>query len=160
MRTQVNLFDPFHRDISWITQEVIEEYAGAKIRGGTAPEYCIGKWSQGNPLRVALMPEFLDCNPDFAQLQDDLVEEFGIEHFIGKPKSREYHIRQLENAIEGAKLPTDKAKLYAELREYQGWTTKPAEKAVEVNINNTNHQINFDKSNLAECERMVMSFLG
>lgn len=160
MRTQVRLFCPFHRDLSWLTQEVIEDYAGAKIRGGEAPYYCITKWTGEDKLKAMMLPEMLDTNPDFERLQEELIDEFGIEHFIGKTKPKEYHIRQLEIAIELAKSDDDRAKLYKELREYRGWTNKPAEKAVEVNITNNNAQMSFDRNNLAEVERAVMSFFG
>jgi hypothetical protein len=160
MRTQVRLYCPFHRDLSWLTQELIEDYAGAQIRGGMAPYYCVSKWTGDDKVRAMIMPEMLDTHPEFEQLKEELIDEFGIEHFIGKPKPKEYHIRQLEIAIELCKTDDDRAKLYKELREYRGWTNKPAEKAVEVTINNNNAQISFDKNNPSEVERGVMSFFG
>lgn len=160
MRTQVRLFCPFHRDLSWLTQEVIEDYAGAKIRGGEAPYYCVTKWTGEDKLKAMMLPEMLDTNPDFERLQEELIDEFGIEHFIGKVKPKEYHIRQIEMAIELAKTDDDRAKLYKELREYRGWTNKPAEKAIEVNVTNNTAQMNFDRNNVAEVERAVMSFFG
>lgn len=161
MRTEVVLYCPFNRDFGWITQAVIEEYAGACIRGGTAPDYCVNKWSQMDPLKVTLMHELLDTHPDFEILKDELVEEFGIEHFIGKPRSKEYHIKQLELAIEATSDAKEKAALYKELREYCGWTPKPTE-VTPVNITNNIQQAMpiFDKTDQNEVERMVMSFFN
>lgn len=161
MRTQVRIYYPFNVDISWITQEVVEDYAGAKISGGEAPAYCIAKWSNGDSTRDNLLPQILDTNPDFIALQDELVDEFGIERFVGKPKPREYHVRRLEIAIDNARLPADKAKLYAELREYQGWSTKPTERVGGPVINNpTGGTFIFDNSNPIEAERVVMSIFA
>lgn len=160
MRTQVNIFCPFHRDISWITQEVIEEYAGAVISGGEAPQHCINKWSGGDPIRGNMLPELLNTNPDFLSLQDELIEEFGVERFVGKPREKVYHIRQLEMAIVAAKTASDRAALYKELREYQGWSSKPSEKVADITINNNNGPVVFDNTNPAENERVVMSIFA
>lgn len=157
MRTQVRLYCPFHRDLSWMTQEVIEDYAGAKVAGGEAPSYCILKWTQDQPTRASMFPELLDNNPDFMTLQEELIDEFGIERFIGKPRDKIFHIRQLEQAIEKAKTASDKAALYKELREYQGWSSKPLEKLPEVTINNPSGPVVFENGKAIENERIVMS---
>lgn len=160
MRTQVKLYCPFHRDLSWMTQEVIEEYAGAKIAGGAAPDYCILKWTQDQPTRATMFQELLDTNPDFMSLQDELIDEFGIERFTGKPRDKVYHIRQIEIAISNAKTASDRAALYKELREYQGWSSKPAEKMPDITINNNTSPVLFSNADPIENERVVMSIFA
>ena len=160
MRTQVYLFDPFHRDISWITQEVIEDYAGALLRGLRAAELCIQKWARGDATKMKLMSEVLDGHPDITILQDELIDEFGEERFIGKARSREYHIKELEERIAIEADGRVVAALVQQLRELRGWTVKPAEPGSVVNIQNNvgaQPKITLDPNDSKEAERIVMS---
>lgn len=158
MRTPFYVYDPFGRDTAWITQEVIEEYVGARMRGPDAAMYCLQKWTQGDAIKINQFMELVSNNPELDRLQEELIDELGIDALIGKPKTKEYHIRQLEIAIELARTPDEKAKLYKELREYQGWTAKPAEKGLSVSVT-TNHVGSEAIANKAprDAERIVMS---
>lgn len=160
MRTQVYLYDPFHRDIEWITQEVIEDYAGSMLRGLRAGELCIQKWARADATKMKMMAELLNGHPDISILQDELIDEFGEERFIGKARSREFHIKELEARIEYETDGRIAAALIQQLRELRGWTLKPAEAGSIVNIQNNvgaQPKIVIDPNDAREAERVVMS---
>lgn len=163
MRKQIFIRDAFNRDTSWITQEVIEEFAGAKLRGDVAAARCAAKWTNSDQLKINLFFEMMDeAQDDIRLLQDELVDEFGIEYFIGKAKTREQHIRECEIAIENSRDAKDKAALYKELRELRGWTLKPAEAAPAVTVNNNilSSDVRLERGDLRNAERIVMSVFG
>lgn len=165
MRAQLEVWCPYGRDVSWITQEVIEDFAGACIMGGAAPENCARKWSGGDPVRAIMLPELLLPMPEFRRLKDDLIAEFGEEYFLGAMQSKFYHIRQLEMSLESETDNDLKAKLYKVLLELRGWVTKPSDMRPNE-VNNTlnvllasgNKQIdNYDSKQL---ENLYFSQLG
>lgn len=162
MRTHIDIYDPFNRDTRWITQEVITEYVGARIRSPIAAEYCLMKWSGGDKLRIDQFNELITDRPELDVLEAELIDEYGMEFFIGKPKPKEYHIRQLELAIERTQDKKELAALYKELREMQGWTTKPTERGVGIVINNgtPGEAPKIDANNPREAERIVMSYFS
>lgn len=160
MRTQIYIVDYFSRDVSWISQEFIEDYAGALLRGGRHAEYCIEKWTRGDKLKIQMFMELAATHPDIQSIQDELIDEFGIDYFVGKPKSKEYHIRQLEIEIQNARSSDDKAKLYKELREYNGWTIKAVEKSVTVKSASGSTTQQDLPNDLREAERIVMTMFA
>ena len=160
MRTKIELHDPFNRDVSWITQEAIEEYAGACIHSQEAGDLCIQKWSRGDPQRAKLMREQLVGNHYVALLQDELIDEFGEERFIGKRLSKERRIAFLEQRLLQEPNNQVAALISKEIRELNGEVIKPSEKGATVNVNVVPTTVKFDRTNPRESERIVASVLG
>lgn len=163
MRTQINIYDAFNRDTSWITQEVIETYAGAKLRGERAADIYINSITRGDAVKIQLFMELVYNHPDLILLQDELIAEFGEETFIGKARSKEFHIRQLEERIENEKDAKALAPLIRELRELRQWTVKPFDSTgnpVSVTVNTGPSSVNFNRDNPREAERIVMSIFS
>jgi hypothetical protein len=160
MRTRVEIYDSFHRDVSWITQDAIEEYAGAALHSREAADLCIMKWSRGDPVKVALMREHLVGNYYVTLLQEELIEEFGEERFIGKPLSKERRVRILEQRLLSERDNDVAAKISKEIRELNGEVVKPSDKAVSLTVNAAPSNVTFDRNNPREAERIVMSVLG
>ena len=139
----------------------MEDYAGARIRGAKAADLCVAKWAQGDVGKVTQFYEVAADHPDLTLLEEELLDEFGLEHFIGKIKPKDYHIRHLEIAILNCYDLDTKAKLYKELREYQGWTSKPAEKGVSATVTiGATPTAMLDPNNPRETERIVMSIFA
>jgi|SRR5665213_1046099 len=161
MRTQLTFYDPFHRDTSWITQEVVEDYAGALLHGNDTAELCIQKWSRNDPQKMLLLREQLVGNRRAVeQLQTELIDEYGEEYFIGKPMTKAQRVRELERRLLIEPDNKKAAELSKEIRELNGETVKPAEKGISVTVNTTPTKVVFDRANPRESERIVMSVLG
>lgn len=164
MRTAVYIFDPFHRDISWITQEVIEEFVASRIRGMDAANRCILKWCKADINKADLMREMMnDAEPDLKLLEAELIDEFGEQHFIGPPLSKARRRYILEQTLQRETDSKKVTEISKEIRELNGETVKPADKmpdAATVGISIDKAIINFDRNNPRECERVVMSVLG
>jgi len=159
--TRIFIQDPFGRDTSWVTQQVCEEFAGACLRGKRAADeaalyLCHGDYKKADLLRI-----YLVGNYQFEQLKEELIATYGIETFF-KPKTREEHIRDLEDRMEEEKDNEVYAKLAKELREFRGWVPKPSDQsAVTVNVNNVANAMNsIDKSNPKELQRAYLSIMG
>lgn len=161
MRTVVDVYCPFGRDIAWITQEICEEYAGASIKGKRAAEKAALDLAGNDFPRAETLRSMLDTHPDFILLKEELLDEYGIEHFI-KSKSMLEHIRDLEERMEAETDNEVYAKLSKELRELRGWVVKPTEKTPNVtNVNVlTQQQVHIDRSNPKELERYYQSIMG
>lgn len=163
MRHEIFFRDVFNRDTSWITQEALEEYAAATIRGLANGEIIIRKWAQADAIKMNLFAEMLvEIDADIQILKEDLISEFGIDHFLGVAKTREQHCRELELAIDKTVDAKDKAALYKELREFRGWSLKPADNQVNVSVSvsNNNDRITVPRGDAREAERIVMSVFG
>lgn len=162
-RTEVFVECPFGRDTSWITQEICEDYAGASLKGTVQQAQMLDIICNGDMQRKALLIAMLDKNQDFEQLKNDLIDEYGIEHFI-KTKSRLEHIRDIEQRMEEVSLSDGKtyAALVKELRELKGWVEKPSDKSPTITVNNINQvsRNSIDRSDPKALERYVMSVLG
>jgi hypothetical protein len=104
---------------------------------------------------------YLVGNSFFETLKDELVDLYGLAYFL-KPKSREEHIRDLEDRMEAELDNETYAKLSKELRELRGWVVKPSDApTVNVSVNNVANAINsIDKSNPRELQRAYMSIMG
>jgi hypothetical protein len=158
---QVYVSDPFGRDVSWITQEVCEQFAGACLTSRRAADQCAEFLCQGDYDKAAKLRLYLIGNASFIALQQELVSTYGLEHFI-KPKSKEEHIRDLEDRMETETNNETYAKLSKELRELRGWVLKPADAApMQININNVANAMSVvDKSNPRELQRAYQSIMG
>lgn len=161
MRTVIEMYCPFGRDVAWITQEMIEEYAGASITGKRAAEKAALDLAGNDYPRSETLRSMLDTHPLFAILKEELLDEYGLEHFV-KPKSMLEHIRDLEERMEAEPNNDTYAKLNKELRELRGWVVKPAEKTAAVtNVNViASQQMSIDRSNPKELERYYHSIMG
>jgi hypothetical protein len=159
--TAVYVSDPFGRDVSWLTQQICEEYAGACLKGRRAADQCALYLCQGNYAKAELLRLYLVGNSFFETLKDELVDLYGLAYFL-KPKSREEHIRDLEDRMEAELDNETYAKLSKELRELRGWVVKPSDApTVNVSVNNVANAINsIDKSNPRELQRAYMSIMG
>jgi len=162
MRVQVQPYCPFGRDTSWITQDVVEAYIYAWIKGHRFAEYCIAKYAQGDPIRMRTFREVVFDDPDF----EDLKEQIWAEMELPTPGSIEYHIWNIERQLEDPTLPpAELSKLYKVLGEYRGWLTKPGEKAASIQlINNVgtgeNGTANIASMNANEAERLYYSLIA
>jgi hypothetical protein len=163
MRTQIDIYCPFGRDVSWITQEICEAYAGASLRGRKVADREAMALSGDDLPRAHMLMSLLDSHPDFLKLKDELIDEYGYEAFI-RPKHMLEHIRDLEARMDDCQDDEVYAKLMKELRELRGWTVKPAENRVIINNNNQNLQQNaslsIDTHNPVEVTRVYHSLLG
>jgi hypothetical protein len=160
MRVQVRPYDQFGRDVSWITQEVIEGYIFALIKGERFAKSYVFKHTQGDPLRLRTFEEVLLDDPDFDDLKDQIWDEQGLP----EKGSIEYHIWQIERALESPDLPPQElSKLYKILGEYRGWITKPGEGSTQtVNINTVGidgKPANLRTMNDKDAELIYMSLL-
>jgi hypothetical protein len=163
MRTQVEIYCPFGRDVSWITQEIVEAYAGACLRGRKIAEREALALAGDDFPRAHTLQSLMDTNPEFLALKDELLDTYGIEAFI-RPKHILEHVRDLEARMDDCNDDETYAKLMKELRELRGWTVKPAENKVIINNNNSvdNRQqsLTIDKHNPNEVARLYNSILG
>lgn len=162
MRTQFYVFDPWKRDVSWITQEVIEEYCGALLRSPMAAENCIRKHSQRDQEKYNTFIDIVSPENEYIQaIMRELEEEYTIEYFIGKPKPLVWHIRQLELRMEMCKDPAEYTKMAKQLSDMNGWNKKPNENTVQtVSITVGGEETKLDRNNPRETQRIVMSVLG
>jgi hypothetical protein len=159
--TKVYISDPFNRDVTWITDQMVEEFAGACLRGRRAADDVALYLCQGNYAKADLLRTYLVGNYHFEQLKQELIDTFGLETFI-KPKTREEHIRELEDRMENEKDNEVYTKLAKELREFRGWVVKPSDgPPVTVNVNNVaNAMTSINKSNPRELQRAYASIIG
>lgn len=157
-------FDAYGRDITWLNERIFDELAAAKIRGDSAIMLCCERWSAGNGLRLKQLYELATENPDIALLADQLEDEYGEEYFLGRPKSKLFHVRAIEDALENKSLDAkERAALLGRLFELNGWTIKPLDKSTEITVNAGNAKIAEVKLNTndpREAERIVMSIFG
>jgi hypothetical protein len=163
MRHQIFFRDAFNRDTSWITQEVIEEYAAATIKNEANGAVIVRKYAQGDAQRINLFMEFVaECSCDIDILREELKAEFGIQHFYGAPKTLEQHVLELEYAITCEPDGKKKSDLYGKLITLRGWDNKSANNAVNVNVNvaQSGQRIEVPRGDAREAERIVMSVFG
>jgi hypothetical protein len=118
-----------------MTQDVIEGYVYAWVKGDSFAEMYIAKHAQGDPIRMRTFREVLLDDPDFDDLRMQIWTELELPDF----GSIEYHIWKLERVIDSPLTPVSElAKLYKILGEFRGWIAKPTEKTPgSVTINNT-----------------------
>jgi hypothetical protein len=108
MRTQIEIFDPYGRDVSWISQEACERYAVACYRGYGDDE--IAAICQHDKMRMFQWRELFKGNPDIEALAEEIVAELGGDEIVlGKPKTTYAMRRILEDAIVSEKDPKAKA---------------------------------------------------
>jgi len=167
MRTAVDIICPFGRDVAWITQAIVEQYAGACLRGKRQSEREGIIICGHNFERFEILRSFLnDTNPQFIELMDELLAEYGIDHFM-RSKPRLEHIRDIEELMEQA-ASTGKMKEYAELlkqlRGLRGWEEKPRDPvapSTTVNVyGGSQPAAVLDKHNPREVERFYQSLMG
>ncbi len=162
MLTQVEIYCPFNRDVSWITQEICEAYAAACLRGNKVAEREALALSGDSYPRMALLKSMLDTHPDFIRLKEELIDNYGIDYFV-KSKTQLEHIRDLEERMESETDNEVYAKLSKELRELRGWITKPTEKTQTVNTNillSASTNVSIDRHNPREVARYYQSIMG
>lgn len=160
MRTIIEIEDAFNRDISFITQEFCEFYAGESIKGVNYAYEALMRYFDNNKDKVILAQSLLDRHADFIQLKEDLVDEFGIEAFI-KTKSRLEHIRDLEHRMEIQLDGKTYAAMVKELRELKGWVEKPGEpRGVSVTVHNAPARATFEQGDLKGAERVYQSLMA
>jgi hypothetical protein len=156
-RIQVQPYCPFGGDVSWITQEMLEGYIFAWIKGDRFAKAYIAKYAQGDPGRIQ---KFIDVTVDDSDF-DDLKEQIWAELELPETGSIEYHIWQIERQLADPLLPkTELAKLYKVLGEYRGWITKPGEGKVQVNVGAAATVENMSVSNPVDAERMYASVIA
>jgi hypothetical protein len=162
MRTQVVVKDVFSRDVSFITQEFCEFYAGETIKGKQCGDAALTEMCNGDQNKILLVKTLLETNADFIQLRDDLIDEFGIEFFC-KTKSRLEHIRDLEALMEVEKDGKTYAAMLKELRELKGWVEKPSDRNAQVIVNNqigVSQRVTVDRSDPKALQRLYQSVMG
>jgi hypothetical protein len=159
MRTQIEVTWPFsNQDISWITQEVCEAYAGSTLKGRKRSDETALMLANNSYTNAALLKQILEAHPDFLKLRDDLIDEFGIEHFI-RPKTHLEHIRDIEERMEGELDNAVYAKLMKELRELRAWSIeKPPSLPNSNNVTNnlTLNQFNVDGKDVGRVYHSLM----
>jgi hypothetical protein len=157
-RIQVRPFHEFGADVSWITQDIIEGYIYAQIKGERFAQAYVAKYAQGDPGRMKVFTEVLLDDPDF----DDLRWQIWAEMELPTPGSIEYHIWKIERTLEDPKTPVEEhAKLYKILGEYRGWITKPGEgKTQTVNINNVGSAVDYRSLSAKDAELLYLSAMN
>jgi hypothetical protein len=162
MRTQLEIYCPFGRDVSWITQEICESYAGASlIPGKAAREEAALALSGGSFARSEILKSILnDYNPEFQELKSQLLDEYGESHFV-KIKSHTVLIAELQERMDNCADPDSFAKLHKEMRELRGFVTKPKDTPVINNISvQTTQGVSIDRHNPKEVARIYHSVMG
>lgn len=160
MRQTIRIFDQLNRPTNWITQEVIEEYVGARIKGPHIAEIVLTRLCSNDATRYHQFMQCVAVLPELDVLEQELIEEFGEEYFIGPPLSKERFIRHLEDRLLKETNNDIAAKLSKELREARGWVIKPSEQNTKVEVLNLNGGVKFDKSNPAEAEKLYFAIAG
>jgi hypothetical protein len=162
-RLQLEIYCPFGRDVSWITQEICESYAGACLIPGKAAREEAALALAGNSYaRAEILKSVLnDFNADFQELKSQLVDEFGENHFV-KIKSHTVLIAELQERMDNCADPDSFAKLHKEMRELRGFVTKPKESLPVVNniTVQTTQGMSIDKHNPKEVARLYHSLMG
>lgn len=139
---------------------MIETYVGKLIKSEKAAYQAVMRFCNNDPNKVN---QFMTLVPDIealTDLRDELIEEFGIEKFLGAPMGKEQHKRILEEALRNETDNNRRAAISKELRELNGWVTKPSEKSAEANVTVFNGELKFDKNDPAEGERIYMAVAG
>lgn len=161
MRTEVEIWCPFGRDVSWITQEIVEAWAGACLSGDRKAA-TLGLNICGNDFQCfeLLKSIFNDSNVQFIALKEELLDEYGIDYF--RPiRSKQDHIADLEERMRDEKNNKVYAALAKELREFRQWSVKPVEAAPSTTVNVfSNQQVSIDRHNPREVERYYQSIMG
>lgn len=161
MLTRLHLYDPIGRDTSWITDELIVEYAASSLRSELSAQLCIDKWTRGDAAKAGMFAELIIGRPELEEIKDQLLDQYGEEAFVGKPRSLTFHIRQLEIRMEACRDPDSYAKLAKQLADMRGWNVKPVERAATpINNITVNNGPVLDASNPREAARIVMSVLA
>ena len=138
---------------------MIETYVGKLIKSEKAAFQAVQRFCNNDPLKVN---QFMTLVPDIdalEELRNELIEEFGIEKFIGPPMTKDQHKRILEEALRNELDNNRRAAISKELRELNGWVSKPGQ-AAEASVTVFNGEVKFDKNNPAEAERIYMAVAG
>lgn len=160
MRTKFFVYDPQGRDTSWITQEIIEEYAGSHIKSEAMAEITLTKICGNDKARYLQFMQIIAANPQIHELKAELKDEYGLTYFVGEAMTKEERIYFLENQMRGEKNSLSIVSLSKEIRELRGEVMKPSEQMAKIDITNVTGAIKFDKNNPAEGERLYMAIAG
>jgi hypothetical protein len=119
--------DAFGRDMSWITQEIVETYAAFCLRGEDyADREGLALCGQDKVKFSLLATHCNDFNQPFLRLKEQLLEKHGRDYFQPLMPSKEL-LRMTEKMMRRAARQND-ASSYAEFvrfsHELRGWTER------------------------------------